>query len=87
MIVLPPAAGAVQLTVALPLPGVAATPVGALGAVAVPPPGWNTTVAISQWVFAPVRAVAFGVAPAAGSSCSSTRRSIVLLGDTLVRTV
>ena len=58
---------------------------GALGAVTVP--DWNTTVAISQWVFAPVRAVAFGVAPAAGSSCSSTSRSIVLLGDTLVRTV
>ena len=86
MIVLPPLAGALQLRVALPLPGVAVTPVGALGTVD-GPDGRNTTVAISHSVFAPVRTVAFGVAPAAGSGCSSASRSIVLLGDTLVLTV
>ena len=70
MIGAPPLDGAVQLTVAVPSPGVALTPVGAAGAVAVP--DWlapaNTTVDISHTVLAPVPTEALGVAPALGSA-------------------
>src|SRR5436305_6632269 len=83
---LPPLAGAVQLTVAEPLPGTAFTPVGAAGAVGggAPAADLNTTVAIRQIAFPPVPAVAAGVAPAP-TGWSSVSRSMSPLGDTLAR--
>jgi hypothetical protein len=75
---LPPLAGAVQLTFAALLPGLAPTLVGAAGAV------WldeaNTTVAMSQIVLAPVWTLAAGVAPAA-TGWSSASISMSLSGD------
>ncbi len=64
MIALPPFDGAVQLTVALALPPVADTAVGAVGSVGPPPPAaLSTTVAFSQVVSAAVPALEFGVSP------------------------
>src|SRR5260370_29653549 len=64
-------AGAVQVTVAWELPGVAVTLVGALGGVAA---ALNTTVLIAQVVDEPVVTLALAEAPAP-TSCSSTTNS------------
>src|SRR6516164_8073825 len=84
---LPPLSGAVQLTVAEPLPAVAVTPVGALGAVGgVAEAGLRSRVVIAQGVFLPVPTVAVAVAPLL-SSCSSASISMVFAGETLDRSV
>ena len=84
MIGLSPLGGAFQLRFAALLPGLAATPVGGCGALAVEVP--KTTVAISQIVLAPVWVLAAGVAPAA-TVWSSASISMSLAGDSLARTV
>jgi Mn2+/Fe2+ NRAMP family transporter len=84
---LPPLSGAVQLTVAEPLPAVAVTPVGAPGAVGgVAEAGFRSRAVIAQGVLGPVPTVAFAVAPLL-SSCSSASVSTVLSGETLDRSV
>src|SRR5262249_14749051 len=75
---LPPLPGAVQVTVALPSPGTAATAVGAAGTVggAVLPP-LSTTVAISHVVDEPLATAAAGVAPPpTGRSSASVSMSL-----------
>src|SRR5580704_6198808 len=84
---LPPLAGAVQDTMADLSPAVAVTLPGAAGAVGgawLPP--LNTTVAISQMVFAPVPALAAGVAPAP-TTWSSARSSMSPVLEMLVLVV
>ena len=89
MIGLPPSLGAFHVTVALPSPAVADTPVGVPGAVggAAGPPPWNTTVPISHTVLAPAPAVALGVAPDDASTWSSVSRSMFDALETLLRWV
>ncbi len=87
MIGLPPLGGAVQDTVAEPLPAVATTPAGAPGTVGgAELAGLNSTVDISQMVCPPVLTVAFGVAPAP-TTWSSASSSICAFGEMFDRWV
>src|SRR6516162_10952920 len=84
---LPPFDGAVQLTVADAFPAAADTLPGAAGtAGGAWLPDLNTTVASSQMGFAPVPALADGVAPAL-TTWSSVRSSMSLVLEMLVLTV
>ena len=84
---LPPLSGAVQLTVAEPLPAVAATPLGALGAVGgVAEAGLRRSAVRAQGVLGPVPTVAVAVAPLL-SNWSSESTSTVLTGEVFVRWV
>ena len=85
---LPPSAGAVQLTVACPLPGEAVTPLGVLGGLgAAGAEVLKTRVAATHGVFAPVAVVGLGVVPAVDRTRSWARSSMSLVGETLVRTL
>ena len=84
---LPPLSGAVQLTVAEPLPAVAVTLLGALGAVGgVAEAGLRSRAVSAQGVLAPVPTVAVAVAPLL-SSWSSASTSTVLTGEMFDRCV
>ena len=84
---LPPFDGAVQFTVADALPATADTLPGAAGTVGGAwLPDLNTTVAISQVVFAPVPTLADGVAPAL-TTWSSARSSMSPVLEMLVLAV
>ena len=84
---LPPSAGAVQLTVACPLPGEAVTPLGVLGGLgAAGAEVLRTMVAASHGVFAPVAWCGLAVVPAVDRTRSCDQQLHVGGGETLVRT-